>query len=701
MIEKIKSIMENPNRRYGVYPIIHHRVLSEGVVEQMDDCGFAGVVANIEYRRHFDTEDTVWLETEKKIREYIKRGMHVWLYDEDGYPSGVASGYLTEKYPEHIAKGLYCYEYWRTLKGPRPYRSDVPADKLWRAVLVSVDGEKIVDVTDGLNENNVLYFDIPEGEYYFIMMSIRRLFDRVHPSESWSTPRNYINLFDRKATERFIEMTHERYKKFLSDEFGRGILATFTDEPSLIAWCLTGNLKDDVYPYLLWSEELVEKFEKKYGYDFLSACIALLKPNLKGAAKMRCDYWNMIADGVAEGYFKPIQDWCRENNLKSSGHFIGEELLSIHVLGYGSFFRSMRHLDWPGIDMLYTTPDELMDETKIPVGRFVASVADISGENEVFTEYSDLTFKVNGTTAGPDVYYGSANWHLALGVNNFTSYFSFKDVSPEEKRKYNKYVARCGEIMRIGVRDCNTAVYYPETDMWANFTMSAEYAHTSKMGGEDFVKIQEDYCNLTWALLHRQVDFDYVDPKLLIKSYVEDGALVINGRRYYDFIISSFKVVDDAVAARVIEMAKAGVKVHILRGECDISAATGERSKYKDEIMNLIADGKIFADSDGDVKKMLDGHFDSWLIKTDSPQNRLLTHCRITDDGNRIIFAANMGYDEIKDTLAVREECKRLYRVDPDFGCAEEMPFVKTQSGETRFSLDIGGIKANIYVLEK
>ena len=60
-----------------------------------------------------------------------------------------------------------------------------------------------------------------------------------------------------------------------------------------------------------------------------------------------------------------------------------------------------------------------------------------------------------------------------------------------------------------------------------------------------------------------------------------------------------------------------------------------------------------------------------------------------------------MGYDEIKDTLAVREECKRLYRVDPDFGCAEEMPFVKTQSGETRFSLDIGGIKANIYVLEK
>lgn len=699
MIEKLRSVIQNPNRRYGVYPIIHHNVLKEGVVERMDECGFAGVVANIEYRRHFDIEDTVWLETEKRIREYIKRGMHVWLYDEDGYPSGVASGYLTEKYPEHIAKGLYCYEYWRTLKGPAPYRSDVPGDKLWRAVLVSVDGERIIDVTNGLNENSVLYFDIPEGEYYFIMMSIRRLFDRVHPSESWSTPRNYINLFDRKATERFIEMTHERYKKVLSDEFGRGILATFTDEPSLIAWCLTGNLKNDVYPYLLFSEELAEKFEKKYGYDFLSACIALLKPNLKGAAKMRCDYWDLIADGVAEGYFKPIQDWCRENNLKSSGHFIGEELLSIHVLGYGSFFRSMRHLDWPGIDMLYTMPDELMEESKIPVGRFVASVADISGENEVFTEYSDLTFKVNGTTAGPDVYYGSANWHLALGVNNFTSYFSFKDVTPEEKRRYNKYVARCGEIMRWGVRDCHTAVYYPETDMWAAFNPSAEYAHTNKMGGEEFVKIQADYCKLTWELLHRQVDFDYVDPKLLLECGVEGGALVINGRKYYDFIISAFTVVSDDVARRVIEMANAGVKVHILKGRCDVSATTGERSAYADEIARLVSDGKIFADGNGDVAAMLDAHFDGGLIKTTKRQERLLTHSRITDEGVRIIFAANMGYEPIEDRITISEKYGRLYKVDPEAATVTETPLTETDGGVS-FQLSLAAIKANIYVLE-
>ena len=109
MKEKLMQIMENPDRRYGVYPIIHHNVLKDELIQQMDDDGFAGVVANIEYRRHFDIDDTVWKETAANIREYIKRGMHVWLYDEDGYPSSVASGYLTEKYPEHIAKGLYCY----------------------------------------------------------------------------------------------------------------------------------------------------------------------------------------------------------------------------------------------------------------------------------------------------------------------------------------------------------------------------------------------------------------------------------------------------------------------------------------------------------------------------------------------------------------------------------------------------------------
>ena len=695
MLEKIKRILENPQRKYGIYPIIHHRVLNKELVDENNTNGFAGVVANIEYRQGFDDNDEVWQETADIIRQYIDKGMYVWLYDEDGYPSGVASGYLTEKYPEHIAKGLYCYSSWRPLEGPRKFRSEVPDEKLWRAALVSADGNEVIDITDKLNKNNVLYFDIPEGKYYFIMMSVRRLFDGLHNSESWATPRNYINLFDKKAVGRFIEMTHEKYKKFVGDQFGNGIIATFTDEPSLMTWCLSG-----IHPYLAWSEELPDLFYQKYGYDYFDACIAVLKGNVISATKKRCGYWEFIADLSAEGYFKQIQDWCHANNLKSSGHFIGEEHLAMHVLAYGSFFRCMKHLDWPGIDMLYTTPEELMDENKIPAGRLAASVADISGENEVFTEYSDLKYKVSKTTAPPEVYYGSTNWHIALGVNNFTSYFSFRDVTSEEKRKFNKYVARCGELMRLGIRDSRTALYYPEPDMWSNFTPTAEFALTGTMGGDEFQKIQKKYRKLTWGLLHRQVDFDYVYNEVLLDGKTVDGALVYKNRRYTNIILSSFNVVEDKMAEKIINMAKDGIKIHVLNGSCHTSRNTGEKSPYADEFAKLVKSGVIFADNDGDVDKLLDNHFDGYIIKADAIQKKLLTHCRITEDGTRIVFAANMGYEDIADKISINEKFTKIYCAYPETGIIEEIDSTQNQNCTT-FDLKVGGIKANIYIMER
>lgn len=227
--------MQNPNRKYAIYPILHSRIMQEECIDTYTDAGFGGVVGNISYQKDFDTCEQIWLKTAEVMRKYINKGMHLWIYDEDGYPSGSAGGYLTEKYPEYIAKGLFCYQYWHLIKGPIVFRSDIPDDTLWKAALVSKDKENIVDVTQYLNENNVLYIEVPAGEYQLYIFTIRRLFDGTHNSESHATPRNYINLTNKQATEKFIEMTHEHYKKYLSDEFGKGIVATFTDEPSLIA----------------------------------------------------------------------------------------------------------------------------------------------------------------------------------------------------------------------------------------------------------------------------------------------------------------------------------------------------------------------------------------------------------------------------------------------------------------------------------
>ena len=190
-----------------------------------------------------------------------------------------------------------------------------------------------------------------------------------------------------------------------------------------------------------------------------------------------------------------------------------------------------------------------------------------------------------------------------------------------------------------------------------------------------------------------------MDPKLLLDGTVVDGKLILGERTYDHFIISVFNVVNDEVAKKVIEMVEKGVRVHIIKGNCAISSTTGKASAYAEQIAQLIAEGKIFADGDGDVAAALDANFTGGLIRTESRHDRLMTHCRITEDGVRVIFATNMGYEPISDSITIPEKYTHLYKVDPEAATVEEMAFAETGNG-TRFALDLEGIKANIYILE-
>ena len=142
-IQNLTEAFRNPDRRYAVYQIIHGGASDISRAAYYDACWFGGIVGNVNYPMDFPDNPAIWENTAAGIREYIARGMHTWLYDEKGYPSGTAGGYVTEMHPEYIAKGLYCYDYWRKISGPGIYRADVPGDKLWKAVLIPADdGER-------------------------------------------------------------------------------------------------------------------------------------------------------------------------------------------------------------------------------------------------------------------------------------------------------------------------------------------------------------------------------------------------------------------------------------------------------------------------------------------------------------------------------------------------------------------------------
>lgn len=49
----------------------------------------------------------------------------------------------------------------------------------------------------------------------------------------WYNDQTYVDVMNREAVLRFLEITHERYYEVLGEEFGRSIPAIFTDEPQI------------------------------------------------------------------------------------------------------------------------------------------------------------------------------------------------------------------------------------------------------------------------------------------------------------------------------------------------------------------------------------------------------------------------------------------------------------------------------------
>lgn len=676
--DNFKRNFATPDMKYAVYPIIHDKTEDMSCVDYYERCGFAGIVGNVNYTRKFPNDTEKWQGFEKGIRSYIDKGLHTWIYDEKGYPSGSAGGYVTESHPEFVAKGIYCYNYWNILNGPCQYRADIPLGDFWKAFLVPINGGEEIDITDTINENNVLYFDVPEGKFYLFIMCIRRLFDGTHASESFSEPRNYISLSDKKAVDAFIECTHEKYKERLSDEFGKGIVAMFTDEPSLISFSFRGG----DFPILPWLESYPEGFKARFGYDFSSACISVVTGLGTNPIKKRCDFWDFIADTVAESYFGNIANWCHKNNLKFSGHMLEEERLQAHVFMYGSFYRCMKKFDWPGIDQLQTEAEFLMDHTGIPIARFISSFADISGENEVFTEFSDHCVKFRGEIAPPENYYLSVNWHLAMGVNNFTSYYTFKGFTEEMLREYNLYTARCGYLLRQGRRDSKVAVYYPEASMWAAYTPST--GSRAVDDSEEILALEDSFEKVSWALIDNQIDYDYIDSQILSDCDMADGSLFYRNRKYNAVIFPCTKVLEEKILEKAIHLSSKGIIVVFCDALPEISRETGEPLPLLQELTEQINEGKILFCNSTELKdKFATDTFrtiHNIVIKGKNSEN-ILSHSRVTNDNERIVFLASMCDRSFEGEVYIPGEYAEIALADAKNGTINSVEVEKTKNG--------------------
>jgi len=444
-----------------------------------------------------------------------KLGMIVWLYDEEGYPSGAAGGLVLK------------------------------ADPQFEATALALDRAR------------------PDP------FLLRPAYEHTHASNNYHAARRYINLLDDRAVRSFLDKTHEAYRRRLGKYFGpdRTIRAMFTDEPSLIAVNL-GPLPEGVrkgvrvadaidpavrpLPSVPWGYDVARQYRERYGQDVLAQRRSLFEGDSAEDRRVREQFWGLVADLVAERYFGAIQKWCAESKIASSGHTLWEEALMHHPALEGNALKVLSRMDVPGLDMLSSDPQVVIHSGWLTAA-LPGSAAMLTGGRRVMTEISDFVEKMGGRgPASLADMQAAAAWQAAWGVTEFTLYYGLGDRPAEATRAYGDYVGRLNAILRPAQWQADVLLYYPVRDLWAEYRPVAEpLALASQTPRAQ--RIVGSFMRLGQTLQRTQIPFALVDHEFLAAGTAEAGGKLAIGKRRFGRLVLPEDVRLPAQAASVVE----------------------------------------------------------------------------------------------------------------------------------------------------
>ncbi|HID06223.1 MAG TPA: hypothetical protein EYP10_03655, partial [Armatimonadetes bacterium] len=496
--------------------------------------------------------------------------------------------------------------------------------------------------------------------------------------------RRYINILNADAVRAFIELTHEAYAQRIPN-IGNRICAIFTDEPSLMTTYIrprTGAL-----PALPWVEDLLEQFKRRKGYE-LQPYLESLFADVDDYRGVRCDFYEVIGQLIAERYFGQIQKWCHAHGIASSGHLLAEERLLWHVMYYGDFFACLKRMDIPGIDMLTSDPKAIVNGRGFIVPKLISSAAHIMERYETMSETSDYVQRRVKKRATLTEMQATANILYLLGINTITSYYAhpFGDArARKDYARYNIYVGRLSVLLRNALHVCNLAVLYPIAGIWANFYPTALSMYQPHPN-ERLMEIDEQFVHLCRMLLQNQLDFDIVDEAAIQSAVIADGRFRIGKESYRALVIPTTDAIHLATLQRIAEMVNEGIFV-IGVGKMPTFAASHN-------------------EKDAEVKALSQKLFraERWMPQADSKLVQALRAIKCSDvsieppiphvwiahylrDGMHIYFVINVSNQLTECTIMLRD-CNNLMLWNPDTGDVHGMKITMAQ-GYGRVSLTL------------
>lgn len=504
--------------------------------------------------------DAFMAEVRACVDHARQQGMLAWLYDEDRWPSGAAGGLVT-KDPAFRQRCL--------LFTPRSYAEDPGSN---------AEGLRTEHGRTGTGELLATYaLRFAEGR----LAGLRRLtagetaaagevtywaYLETPPPSSWYNHHCYADVLNPAAIRRFIEITHERYRAVVGDEFGRTVPAMFTDEPLFTGKQQALSTEDRRDLYMPWTGDLVQTLQAAHGLDIRDSIPWLFfdppADSPAPVARVRWCWHDHVTERFRNAFSDQIGAWCDKHGILMTGHLESEQTLTSQTARNGECMRFYQPMQLPGVDMLC----DAIELTTVLQARSVARQEGRAGVASELYGVTNWDFTFQGHKRQGD-------WQAALGVTVRVHHLAWYSMAGEAKRDYpapidahspwwreyplvEDHFARVNTALTRGTPRCRIAVVHPVESLWIVFGQG-------DCGTAERASLESQFANLAGWLIHGLLDADYVAESLLPRQKVTiaDGILRVGAMAYDAVLIPGLATIRSTTLALLERCLAAGVRV--------------------------------------------------------------------------------------------------------------------------------------------
>lgn len=438
------------------------------------------------------------------IRECKTRGLDIWIYDEQGWPSGFAGGKVYAWGEDYYIKYL-----------------------------------SMSNSLDGIDKNRVLAAYIKTGETYQRTDD----FNKSDVFVYYSVQEHYVDLLNPAVCEEFIRCTHEVYKREFSNEFGKTIKGVFTDEPQIHVSSRA------------WSTAIPKAYFERYGENVLDKLYLLFESDNDNYQEFRFKYYNTVRELFLINYTEKIYRWCDENNLLSTGHVAGEEGLCVQAASNTGCMPHYEYFHRPGVDHLGRKLNSVL------LLKQIQSVTHQLSKKRVLCE----TFACTGNGVSFKDLAWIWNYLNIFGVNAPCMSISMYRMGGVRKRDYPVFLSEqqpwWREFSDFNNFVTNSCEFETEGEYDADVLLlsAINSALCEPIFSLNQKVISASYRRLAEALIDLQIPYEIADERILERyGKVENGKINIGNGYYSKIVIPETENITSSTLKFITEFVKQG-----------------------------------------------------------------------------------------------------------------------------------------------